>query len=144
MLRVLHNTQVDFIRRWKPAIALVALFILPSLVLIPTKGFNFSIEFTGGTLLQVEFAQTPDLARIRSALTQGGIPGVELTTFGSARELQIRAQASDDAGAEVVSRRAQTILNESVGAGSYKVLRADAIGPKVGGELRRSSMGSPA
>lgn len=141
MLRVLHNTHVDFLSRWKPAVAIVALFILPALVLIPVKGFNWSIEFTGGTLMQVEFQQAPDLGRVRSALAQGGVPGVELSTFGSARELQIRAQAlADEAGAEAVARQVQTALDQTVGAGKYKVLRAEAIGPKVGAELRRSAV----
>lgn len=145
MFRILHDTTIDFIRLWKPAAIVIALFILPSIVMIPIRGFNYSIEFTGGTLLQVEFKEAVDVAKVRSALADAGVPGVELSTFGSPSELAIRAQdpeavSAQAAGAETVGRQVRAGLNAAYGEGSYTVLREEAVGPKVGGELRRQAV----
>ncbi len=92
MLRILHDTKVDFIRRWRLAAAALVVFILPAIVLIALNGFKYSIEFTGGTLMQVIFKEAPGIANVRAALSSSGLNGVEISTFGSARELVMRAQ----------------------------------------------------
>ena len=145
MLRILHDTKIDFIRLWKWAAAFSALFILPALILIPVSGFNYSIEFTGGTLVQVEFTKAPDIAEVRSALATAGIPDAEISTFGSPREIVVRAQgkeavAQQAASAETVAREVTTALERKFGTGSFKLVRTEAVGPKVGSELRRQAM----
>jgi preprotein translocase subunit SecF len=143
MLRILHDTHIDFIRLWRHAAVATTIFILPALVLIPFTGFNYSIEFTGGTLMQVGFKQPPDVARVRSALTEGGVPGVEIARFG-ANELVIRAQESSaveqqEKGAESVATQIRATLDKLFGAGGYTVVRTEAVGPRVGDELRRQA-----
>ena len=144
MLRILHNTKIDFIRRWRIAAALLVVFILPALVLVPISGFNYSIEFTGGTLMQVKFDQAPQIGEVRSALADAGLPGVELSTFGSPDEIVIRAQdeehvAAQEGGAETVVARITNVLGERFGADAFEVVRSEAVGPKVGSELRRQA-----
>ena len=143
MLRILHDTKIDFIRLWRTAAIITAVFILPALVLIPINGFNYSIEFTGGTLMQVGFKQPPDVAQVRSALSAGGVPGVEIARFG-ANELVIRAQessaiAQQAGGAESVATQIRATLDRLFGAGGYNVVRTEAVGPRVGDELRRQA-----
>jgi preprotein translocase subunit SecF len=144
MLRILHNTKIDFIGRWRIAIALVGAFILPALVLVPIYGFNYSIEFTGGTLMQIEFKEAPQIGDVRSALADAGLPGVELSTFGSPNEIVIRAQeeehvAAQEGGAESVESRIASVLGQRFGVDAFKVVRSEAVGPKVGSELRRQA-----
>jgi preprotein translocase subunit SecF len=55
MFRILHNTSWDFVRQWKLAIITVVIFVVPAIVLVPFTGFNYSIEFTGGTELRLTF-----------------------------------------------------------------------------------------
>jgi preprotein translocase subunit SecF len=143
MLRILHDTHIDFIRLWRHAALVMMVFILPALVLIPISGFNYSIEFTGGTLMQVGFKQQPDVAQVRTALTQGGVPGAEIARFGT-NELVIRAQesaavAQQAGGAETVATQIRATLDKLYGAGSYSVVRTEAVGPRVGDELRRQA-----
>ena len=83
MLRILHNTKIDFIRLWKPAAIGIALFVLPGLLWVAISNFRYSIEFTGGTLMQLEFQQPPDVAGIRAAMTEGGLGSAEIATFGT-------------------------------------------------------------
>lgn len=141
MLRILHNTKIDFIRLWKQAAIGIALFVIPGLLWIAVSNFSYSIEFTSGTLVQLQFNQRPDVATIRAALTEGGLGTSEIATFGN-NELIIRAQGSEtagDGGAEVVGAKIREVLTQRLPAGSFTVLRQEAVGPRVGGELRRQS-----
>jgi preprotein translocase subunit SecF len=145
MLRILHDTKVDFIRLWRWAAAITALFILPGLILIAVSGFRYSIEFTGGTLVQLEFATAPDIGDVRSTLSAGGVSGAEIQTFGSPRELVVRAQneehvAQQSLGAESVAQRIRTALDERYGASAYRVIRVEGVGPRVGAELRQQAL----
>src|SRR5687767_10205865 len=68
----------------------------------------------------------------------------EISTFGSPREIVIRAQESEQiavqaSGAESVAERIRTVLTQRFGADAYKVLRTEAVGPRVGGELRQQA-----
>jgi preprotein translocase subunit SecF len=145
MLRILHDTHVDFIRLWRTAAAFSMLLVLPALGLIVARGFRYSIEFTGGTLVQVKFNQPVDLAEVRSALEAGGLTGVDPTTFGSNNEVIMRAQEAAEieqqaGGAERVATRITSALNARFGVGSYSIERTEAVGPKVGTELRKQAV----
>jgi preprotein translocase subunit SecF len=144
MLRILHGTKVDFIRLWRTAVVFSTILIVPALALIAVKGFNYSIEFTGGTLVQVKFAQPVNLADVRSALEAAGLNGVDPTTFGTENEFIMRAQEAEDiaqqaGGAERVASRITSALDARFGPGSYTVERTEAVGPKVGVELRQQA-----
>jgi len=144
MLRILHNTNIDFIRVWPITTAVTLAFIVPGLVLIGVKGYNYSIEFTGGTAMQVSFKTAPNPADIRSAIDAAGIRGEEISQFGSDTAYLIRVQdqrqiAEQERGAESVADHVDAALAKQFGAGTYSVVRTEAVGPKVGGELRQKA-----
>ena len=145
MLRVIHDTNYDFIRarRWTTILAM--LFSLPGLLLIAAVGLQWSIEFTGGTLMQVEFTQPRDAGEIRGALNRAGIEGTEIQSFGSDREFVIRAQdrrqvEQQARGAESVAEEIGAALTQEFGADAYRSVRTEAVGPKVGAELRQRAL----
>jgi len=145
MFRILHGTHYDFIKFWKLAVWLTVGFIAIGLVIMAIRGPRYSIEFTGGTLMQVAFKQPPNPADLRSTMESGGIRGAEIQEYGNNREYTIRAQdkalvASQAAGAEGVSRDVERLLTSRFGAGAFTILRTEAIGPKVGSELRRGAI----
>ena len=146
MLRIFHNPSYDFIKWWRvAAIATIAFIVIGLASFAVTGGVNYSIEFTGGTMMQLAFKQPPDVAVIRSTLDQAGIEGAEIQQFGSPREFTIRAQdkahvASQAAGAEGVARRIENDLKARFGPDAFTVVRSEAVGPKVGGELRRGAI----
>jgi preprotein translocase subunit SecF len=145
MLRILHDTNFDFIKWWRWAAGLTAAFILAGLASFVVRGgVNYSIEFTGGTLMQLEFTQPADAGRIRSTLDRAGVRGAEIQQFGSDREFTVRAQDQRDvaqqaSGAESVAARAQQALTSEFGAQAFRVVRTEAVGPRVGAELRRNA-----
>ena len=145
MLRILHDTKLDFIKWWRWAAGLTAGFILLGLASFAFRGgVNYSIEFTGGTLMQLQFTKSIDPARIRSTLDRAGIAGAEIQKFGSDSEFTVRAQdrrdvAQQASGAESVAQRVQEALNREFGATAYRVVRTEAVGPRVGAELRKNA-----
>lgn len=144
MLRIFHNTKYDFIRWWKWAVGLTLAFLLIGVISYIRAPINYSIEFTGGTLIQVEFAQPLDVGALRSRLGQAGVQGAEITQFGSPREFTIRAQepaqvAAQDAAAGTVAKRIAETLRSAYGT-QARIVRTEAVGPRVGSELRRNAL----
>jgi preprotein translocase subunit SecF len=141
MLRIFHNTNYDFIRWWKWAAGLTAAFLVLGLASFIQAPLNQSIEFTGGTLMQVEFRQPIDVGALRDRLTEAGIEGSEITQFGSDREYTIRARdeklvAGQDSAAGGVATKITNLLNSAYGQGNVTVARTEAVGPRVGDELK--------
>ncbi len=145
MLRILHNTKFDFIRHWRLTTGLIAAFLVPAFIWIAVQGFRYSIEFTGGTLMQLEFQQAPDIGNLRTVLGDAGVGEVELQTFGRPEEIVIRAQEAEQVeqqatGAEEVQQTISRALDAEYGDDAYRVIRTEAVGPKVGSELRMNAL----
>src|SRR5439155_1258346 len=77
-------------RRW--AIGLTLAFIVPGYAFFFVRGLNYSIEFTGGTLIQVTTAQPVGTGKIRSALDAAGVRDAEIQQFGASNEYVVRAR----------------------------------------------------
>ena len=143
-MRLFANANYDFLRRRKVAYLITLVLTVPGLLFVLFRGLNYSVEFTGGTLMQVETQKPVDVGAVRSALTERGIAGPEIQTFGSNRELVIRArvakQGTDANDTQATAAAVQQALDATLGAGSYTLLRTEAVGPKVGGELREKAL----
>ena len=146
MLRLLHGTKIDFIRYWRTAVIVTVAFVALGFGSAAVTGwYKYAIEFTGGTLLQLRFQQAPDIARVRATLERAGIPGAEIAQFGSPTEYTVRAQeeaqvAEQADGASGVARKISAALEAEFGAGSFVIDRTEAVGPRVGAELRRGAV----
>ncbi|MDQ2890495.1 MAG: protein translocase subunit SecF [Gemmatimonadota bacterium] len=145
MLRIFHNTHYDFIRWWRVAIGLTVAFIAIGLGSLAIKGVNYSIEFTGGTLKQLVFKTPTDPALVRTAMDRAGFSDAEIQEFGSPRDFTLRVRGAQEvaaqaAGAELVSKRVDSVLYSAFGANNVSVVRTEAIGPRVGSELRRNAI----
>jgi preprotein translocase subunit SecF len=110
------------------------------LIITALRGINYSVEFTGGTLMQITGQAPVDLATVRQRLAEQGISGAEIQTFGSNQEVVIRArtavEGSDADNTQTTSAAVGRALDQVLGAGQYTIERTEAVGPKVGGELR--------
>jgi len=106
---------------------LVAVFFLS------TKGLHFSVEFTGGTLMEVSYLEAPRLEPIRVALEKDGYPDAQVQNFGTSRDLLIRLPARKGLESSRVSEMVMASLN-SVG-GKPEMRRVEFVGPQVGQEL---------
>ena len=144
MTRFFANANYDFIGLRKFAYGLTAAVIIPGLVWILLGGLNYSIEFTGGTLVQVQTIRPTTAGEIRTALDRFGLKDAEIQQFGSPRDYTIRVRLSptavvDQAQADRTSAAVDTALTRAYGAASFKFQQGQAVGPKVGGELRQKA-----
>ena len=145
MIRLFSNANYDFIKWRRVAFGLTGLVLLVGLGFLVTRGLNYSIEFTGGTLMQVETHKLVPTADIRRSLDGVGLKGAEIQTFGSDTSFLIRARlaheaALDDTATAAVATTVRRALDQSAGAGQYTVVRTEAVRPKVGRELQGKAL----
>jgi len=99
---------------------------------LATKGLNFSIEFTGGTLVEVNFKEPANVERIRETLEKAGLK-VEAQNFGSSRDVLLRMPAEKGQSSSETSEKVRALLQ--VENPSAEVRRVEFVGPQVGKEL---------
>ena len=113
------------------AISLIT-FILAVFFLV-TKGLNFSVEFTGGTVMQVQYQQGADVNKIRTDLHQLNIGEVQVQAMGTTRDIMIRLPNKGSDHAAELSNKVMDVLKKD--DPNVKLLQNDFIGPQVGEEL---------
>jgi preprotein translocase subunit SecF len=132
------NTNIDFLRWRKLAIVFSALMMIASWALVATKGLNFGVDFAGGQMIRVTFAQPVSLDELRSDVEGLGLGDPSIQEFGSPREVSIRLPLppGGEEGANAAASRVRQALAEQ-----YPGSRIDAVetvSGKVSEELVRS------
>jgi len=118
-------------------------FIATGLIFLGVHhGLNRSIEFTGGTLVQAEFAKRPDVGDLRGTIDAAGFRGAEIQQFGSDTSFTIRAAGHQTTGGKVenTATEIQTALEQKYGKANVHIARTEIVGPRVGDELSRNAM----
>jgi preprotein translocase SecF subunit len=136
MIQLFRNPTYDFIgrRRWAYLLSLVVIAVgLASLV--AKGGLRYDIDFAGGTLIQVRFAERPAVAAIRASLGRIQLGDSVIQEFGDPREFIIRLPLTGLASEEV-TRRVQTALASAPVLGSFEIRRVEFVGPQVGRDLQ--------
>ena len=143
MLRLFDDAHYNIMRWWRQAVTITVIFVIPGLVVFAFRGLNESIEFTGGTLIQLHAVDPAiNTAGIRAALTAGGISGAEIQTFGAADEFVIRARLDprgeqSDETTQQTREAVRDALATAFSTEGFVIDRAEAVSPKVSGELRQ-------
>lgn len=131
------QTTIPFIRFERLGYALSGALVLLSLVLLPTKGLNFGIDFRGGTLIEVRMpGEAADLATMRATLGGLGLGEVALQEFGEPSDVLIRVerQTGDEDAQLAAVDTVKAALGGQFGEDiSYR--RIEFVGPKVSEEL---------
>jgi preprotein translocase SecF subunit len=130
------NTRIPFVRYQYWAYAFSGTLILLTLILLPTKGLNFGVDFQGGILMEVGMAGPADLAAMRSTLNGLGLGEVALQEFGGPANVLIRVerQPGGEQGQLAAVNKAKAALTERFGQDiSYR--RVEFVGPKVSSDL---------
>jgi preprotein translocase subunit SecF len=136
MIQLFRNPTYDFIGRRRWAYLLSVAFITIGLAsMIARGGLRYDIDFAGGTLIQVRFAEPPTVERIRAALTRIGLGDSVIQEFGDVREFIIRLPLEGGSGEEI-SRRVQAALTADPALGQAEIRRIEFVGPQVGRDLQ--------
>ncbi|PIT55590.1 protein translocase subunit SecF [Snodgrassella alvi] len=113
------------------AISLIT-FILAVFFLV-TRGLNFSVEFTGGTVMEVEFKQSADLNKIRSELDGLKLGEVQVQALGTNKQIMIRLPNKTNMTSAQLSNQVMNLLKQHQEGVSLR--QVEFIGPQVGEEL---------
>lgn len=141
-MELFKKPSIDFIGiRWIPIGCSVVVMTL-SLASMAFKGFNYSIEFTGGTLLQISFPADSGVKveGVRKALENEGLKTEIQSIVGPRPTFMLREQATDDAAATAFANQALASLKKAYPAFEPAIDRKDVIGPVVGKDLRRRTI----
>jgi preprotein translocase subunit SecF len=137
-MRIIKETHIDFFSHRRKIILLSAVVILIGAISVGIhRGFNTSIDFAGGTLVEVRFDPAVPLQKVRDAIEGMGYQGAEVTNFGSVEEVLIKVKNVGEA-AEAATR-IETSLKENFSASTIDVRRVESVGPKIGGELQTAA-----
>ena len=124
--------NLPFMKYRMAAIVLSAALVLSSLLLLAVKGLNYSVDFTGGMSMQIEFENPVEVAAVRETLSGIGQGQATIQAYDDQNVL-VRYQGSDDA----LRRQIVSALEE--GHGALTVTQSDEVGPGVGSELRKQA-----
>jgi preprotein translocase subunit SecF len=125
--------DIPFMRHalWFNAVSLIT--FLAAVFFLFSRGLHLSVEFTGGTLMEVSFAQAVELDPMRERIAKLGINDVQVQNFGSARDVLIRMPALKGSTATEQSTKVMAALKEADASAELK--RTEFVGPQVGDEL---------
>lgn len=133
-MKLFTDRQIDFMGRRNLAFMMSGVLLLISIGAIAFLQLNLGLDFTGGTLIEVRYANAPSLDTIRQLLEDQGFRDVAVQTFGASTEVLIRLQQAfdPDVGEQVVN-----LLRE--GGTQVQLVRAEFVGAQVGDQLRDQS-----
>ena len=114
-----------------------ATFVLAVFFLF-SRGLHLSVEFTGGTVMEVGYTQAADVGKVRDTVAGLGFTDVQVQTFGSAREVMIRLPAQKGVSTAQQSERVMAALKAQ--DAQVELRRTEFVGPQVGEELAQDGL----
>lgn len=133
-----QNKKYGFMKTSFIMIGISAVVSLVVLFLIITKGLNYGIDFSGGTVAQIKYTTQAPIESIRKQLTQDPLfSSATINEFGANDEIVIRFQGSTEELGQDVGDKLHQVL---AGTGDFEVRRVDMVGPKVGNDLRQKGI----
>ena len=135
--RTINELNIDFMRRRKQAAWLSGAVLIVCLLSIVFRGFDFGLDFTGGTVIELGYAQPTELSDVRTALETEGLGGATIQYFGSRTDILIRLapQGNEEDASAKLSDRVFAALSRAA-EGQVELRRVEFVGPQVGEELR--------
>ncbi|MES5815451.1 protein translocase subunit SecF [Pseudoxanthomonas sp. Soil82] len=137
-----NDTRIDFMRMRWVSLAIAALLFAASIGTIVVNGFNYALDFTGGTVVEVRFDRPASIDGVRERLADAGYEGAQVQSFGSGTDLLVRLQPRDgQTTTDANNRTAQDVLAAaSLPDNQAHLLRTEFVGPQVGDELARNGL----
>ncbi|MDR9425123.1 MAG: protein translocase subunit SecF [Marinobacter sp.] len=130
----IEKKPFDFMGLRKVASVISIALVIASIALLAVRGLNLGMDFTGGTSVELEYAQAPDLDGIRSTLDEGGYEQFSVQNFGADTTVLIRLA---EAGNDELAREVTEVL-EATGA-DLQLVSSEFVGSQVGEQLKEDS-----
>ena len=124
--------NINFMRFRKIAITISLILFVGSIGSIFTKGLSLGLDFSGGTLVEIQYEDSVDLQEIRGVLSENGYEDFQVVNFGSSLDVLIKI--ADQPGNSSLGDQIFTLLSSNNFEGELK--RIEFVGPQIGSELR--------
>ncbi|NIF23412.1 protein translocase subunit SecF [Candidatus Pantoea multigeneris] len=128
---------VDFMRWDKLAFLISGLLIIAAVAIMGVRGFNWGLDFTGGTVIEINLEKPTDLDTLRSALQQAGFDEPQVQNFGSSRDVVVRMPPTSGAAGQELGTKVLAVINQTAQQNAT-VKRIEFVGPSVGSDLAQA------
>lgn len=133
------NSNFNFMRVRMVSLAIAFLIMVVAFGAMGIKGFNYALDFTGGTVAELRFEKQIDAEQLRQRLQQAGFESPVVQTFGTGNDIVVRLKPRKGDGdaarsGELIAHAAQTPENPA------KLMRSESVGPQIGKELALNGM----
>jgi preprotein translocase subunit SecF len=145
-MKIFANAAYPFLEWRRKAYIVSAVLIVAGLIAMGANyartgsWLNYGVDFTGGTLVQVDFSQPTSVEQIRATAAGAGFPQWEITRFGAADEFVIRMPTFEQTVGMDARQRVTQALSRGYQANQFRIVRTEAVGPKVGRELQQRAL----
>ena len=134
-MQIIKKTNINFVRFRLVAAFFSTLMIFCGIAsLIISGGPKLSIDFTGGTIVQVQFEKSISIPEVRKKIIEYGFSNAEIVEFGNPKEIIIKTQTTGP-NSEISKNLSLALLDKE-----FLIRRIESVGPKIGGELQRGSL----
>ncbi|PHS68113.1 MAG: protein translocase subunit SecF [Methylophaga sp.] len=128
------QTNFNFMGKRKLAAFFSAILILTAITSLVVQGLNFGIDFTGGTMIELNYQEAVELNQVRATLEQGGFDDAIVQNFGSIHEVLIRLPIIQSENMAELSNQVVSAL-QADNSTEIDIRRVEFVGPQVGEEL---------
>jgi preprotein translocase SecF subunit len=139
MMELLKNTNIDFIGYRKKAFVLSGILVVIGLfafLMVSVGKANLSVDFTGGTNLQIQFKEQVPIGELRKVLIEGGIGDVQIQEIRRTNQFFVKTKLADTEK-EKIRDKASSILSQHFKGNAFEFLGSNMVGSGVGRELKK-------
>ena len=127
--------DIPFMRHALVFNVISVLTFVAAVAFLAIRGLNFSIEFTGGTVMEVSYPKAAELESIRGTVGSLGYADAQVQNFGTSRDVMIRLPLKDGSGAAAAKQSDQVMAALKASDAGVELRRVEFVGPQVGKEL---------
>lgn len=126
---------IDFVGQRRVAVTLSVVLLTLSVVSLFTRGLDLGLDFTGGTLIEIAYAQPVELGGVRAALAAASYDDAVVQHFGTARDVMVRIPPREGVSSAQIGDEVLRVLDDA-SEDTVQLRRQEYVGPQVGEELR--------
>ena len=131
-LRIISNTNFNFLEQKRKALLISGLIIILSFFSFLTQGLNYGIDFSSGYIVQLEFNKDVKIERIKESFSENSVDNSIIQYYGNQKEVIIKLQESNTYDQNNINNFLSNVLENY----DYKIQKLDFVGSQIGSELR--------
>ena len=133
-MKSLSDVKIDFMAKRKLAMVLSIVMVITAIASLVTRGLNFGIDFTGGTLVELAYQSPVELSQVREVLGKGGFDDAVVQHFGTPKDILVRIGIREGVSQNEIGSKVLAIL-QTASSEPVERRRNEYVGPQVGEEL---------